>query len=256
MEKMKKKKTIHELCKEYPNTTYAELEKYRKTEEILLKQENEELKEKMGIKKNINPMDPGVKSNTPVSYRLFYWGPMLFKINLPADDLKKFATICTKKESFVNEKLAGVIKHEHYISPQKFYEAIKPHLVSFRHSYNQWYGKPLTHRIMIDIAWANFMVAGESNPPHIHANCDFSSVLFVKIPDKLKEENKKFLGQGSGPGSISFSYGEYQKYAMHNKGFFPEEGDLFIFPATLTHFVAPFRCKEERISISANFKLE
>ena len=26
---MKKKKTMHELCKEFPNKTYTELEKYR-----------------------------------------------------------------------------------------------------------------------------------------------------------------------------------------------------------------------------------
>ena len=191
-----------------------------------------------------------------MNYKFFYWGPMLFKIKLPAADLKKFATLCTKKESFVNEKLAGVIKHEHYISPQKFYKIIEPRLVAFRHSYNQWYGEPLTQKIMIDIAWVNFMVAGEFNPPHIHSNCDFSSVLFVKIPQALKEEHKKFKGSAGGPGAISFTYGEPQVYAINNMYFFPEEGDLFIFPATLTHFVAPFRCKEERISISANFKLE
>ena len=54
---MKKKKTIHELTKEFPNKTYAELEKYRKTQEILLKQENEELEEKIGIGHNGPPED-------------------------------------------------------------------------------------------------------------------------------------------------------------------------------------------------------
>ena len=191
-----------------------------------------------------------------VSYQFFYWGPMLCKIKISATDLKKFAKLCTKKSSFVNDNLAGVIKHEHYISSQKFHEAIDPHLNSFRHSYNQWYGKPLSNKIIIDIAWVNFMTAGEFNPPHIHQNCEFSSVLFVKIPDKLKEEHKKFEGQGVGPGAIGFNYGESNPHSLCAKSFFPEEGDLFIFPATLTHFVAPFMCKEERISMSANFKLE
>ena len=180
---------------------------------------------------------------------------MLFKIKISATDLKKFATLCTKKESFVNEKLAGVIKHEHYISPQKFYDAIDPHLISFRHSYNQWYGKPLPNKMIVDTAWVNFMTAGEFNPPHTHQNCEFSSVLFVKIPDTLKEENKKFKGQGVGPGAVCFNYGESQTHSLYSKSFFPEEGDLFIFPATLTHFVTPFMCKEERISMSANFRL-
>ena len=99
------------------------------------------------------------------------------------------------------------------------------------------------------------MIAGEFNPPHVHENCDFSSVLFIQIPEKLKEENKKFVGQGGGPGSISFNYGESQPHSTSHRYFIPEEGDLFIFPATLTHFVAPFLSKGERISMSANFKL-
>ena len=109
---------------------------------------------------------------------------------------------------------------------------------------------------MISSAWVNFMKAGEFNPPHIHDDCDFSSVLFVKVPEKLKEENKKFPGAGKGPGSISFMYGEERPHSMTYKGFFPEEGDLYIFPADLEHWVYPFISKGERISISANLKFE
>ena len=45
------KKTIHELAQEFPEKTYKELEKYRdadrqqEAQQILIKQENEELKE-------------------------------------------------------------------------------------------------------------------------------------------------------------------------------------------------------------------
>ena len=52
-----KKKTIHELAKQFPGKTYRELEKYRETQEILLKQENEELEEKIGIGHNNPPED-------------------------------------------------------------------------------------------------------------------------------------------------------------------------------------------------------
>ena len=60
---MKKKKTMHELCKEYPNKTYAELEKYRnadrfeEAQKIFIQQENEELKEEIGIGHNNPPED-------------------------------------------------------------------------------------------------------------------------------------------------------------------------------------------------------
>jgi len=189
-------------------------------------------------------------------YNFFYWGPLLFKIKLRPDDLKACAELCSKKSSLVSDELAGVIKHEHFVSSHKYYKIIEPYLNSFRHGYEQWYGKSLTKEIIMLRAWVNFMVAGEFNPPHIHSECDFSSVLFIQVPEKLKEENKKFVGQGGGPGTISFYYGTNQPHSIAQKDSLPEEGDLFIFPATLTHFVAPFMSEGERISMSANFTLD
>ena len=201
-------------------------------------------------------MKQNTKHQDSLSYQFSYWGPMLFKIKLSPQDLKKCAQLCNKKSSFVNDTLAGVIKHQHYLSPHQYYKLLYPYLGPFRDCYGRWYGKPLTNSIFLVTSWVNFMVAGEFNPPHTHEGCDFSSVLFIKIPEKLKEENKKFTGTAGGPGSISFTYGESQPYSIAYKDFFPQEGDLFIFPATLTHFVSPFMCKEERISISANLKFE
>ena len=195
-------------------------------------------------------------SSKNFDYRFFYWGPLLFKTKLIPKDLKECAKLCSKKSSHVNDTLAGVIQQEYYVSTQSFIKILDPYLVPFRECYNKWYGKPLTNKIIISSAWVNFMKAGEFNPPHIHDSCDFSSVLFVKVPEKLKEENKKFTGAGGGPGSISFTYGEAQPYSIASSVFFPQEGDLFIFPATLVHFVAPFMCKDERISISANLKFK
>ena len=169
-------------------------------------------------------------------------------------DLKKCADLCSKKSSEVDETLAGVIKHQHYISSTHYGKIINPYLGPFHQAYRNWYGKTIT-QANIHSSWVNFMRAGEFNPPHIHTGCDFSSVLFIQLPKALKEEHQKYEGTAGGPGSISFSYGESQPYTISNRAFFPEEGDLFIFPATLTHFVAPFLSKGERISMSANFKL-
>ena len=190
------------------------------------------------------------------AYNFFYWGPLLFKIKLQSQDLKKCAELCSKKSSEVNDELVGVIKHEHYVSTSRYFKIIEPYLNSFRHGYEKWYGKPLTQAMIVNRAWANFMTAGEWNPPHRHSNCDLSSVLFVKIPKKLKEERKAFSGVGEGPGAISFTFGETRPHSISCKGFEPAEGDFFIFPANLTHFVAPFKCTGERISVSANFRLE
>ena len=190
------------------------------------------------------------------AYNFYYWGPLLFKTKMQPVDLKKCIKICSKKDIRVNETLAGVIEHEHHLNNSKYSKIIDSYLGSFRHAFNHWYSRPLTKKIRVVSAWVNFMKAGEYNPPHIHTKCDFSSVLFVKIPEKLKEENKKFEGTGGGPGTISFTYGEIQPYSSTHKYFFPEEGDLHIFPASLTHFVAPFMSRVERISISANFRID
>ena len=187
-------------------------------------------------------------------YNFYYWGPLLFKIKVQQEDLKKCADLCSKQSSLVNDTLAGAIKHEHYVSPNAFIKIIDPYLNAFAQAYYNWYGKTITQTSIL-MTWVNFMRAGEFNPPHTHPGCDLSSVLFIKIPEALKEEHKKFTGTGSGPGALSFTYGEFQPHMISTRFFFPEEGDLFIFPATLTHFVAPFMSEGERISMSANFKL-
>jgi len=188
-------------------------------------------------------------------YNFYYWGPLLFKIKIQQEDLKKCAALCSKQSSRVNDTLAGAIKHEHYASSNAFVRIIDPYLQAFGEAYQNWYGKPITQTSIL-MSWVNFMRAGEFNPPHTHPGCDLSSVLFIKIPEALKEEHKKFTGTGTGPGSLSFTYGEFQPHAISTRYFFPEEGDFFIFPATLTHFVTPFMSEGERISMSANFKLQ
>jgi len=214
------------------------------------------LRKKARLMDKTLPNPPKNNNQSSITYNLVHWGPILFKIKLQSQDLKECASLCSKKASPINETLAGVIKHEHYVSPSSYNKIITPYLGNpFRQAYSHWYGMPFTKHLTMTKAWVNFMVAGEFNPPHIHTHCEFSSVLFVKVPEQLKEERKKFEGTGGGPGAISFTYGESQAHSLNHRSFFPEEGDLFIFPATLSHFVAPFLSKGERISMSANFKL-
>jgi hypothetical protein len=74
----------------------------------------------------------------------------------------------------------------------------------------------------------------------------------LKIPEEIKKEYKEFKGKSSGPGGISFIYGEGNRQAITYQAHFPEEKDLFIFPAWLKHYVAPFKSDVERVSISGN----
>tara|TARA_R110000803_G_scaffold59922_1_gene118955 strand:- start:2173 stop:2787 length:615 start_codon:yes stop_codon:yes gene_type:complete len=200
---------------------------------------------------------------TDINYNFFYWGPLLFKIKLSPFDLEACAKLCTKKTKKFNKFLVGMIEHEHYVNPQTFQKILKPYLNIFKHAFKTWYKTPLGQEIIMSSAWVNFMKAGEFNPPHTHVECDFSSVLFIQVPQSLREEHKNFqksevseLQKGGGPGNIEFLYGERQPYGITQVTSFPEEGDLYIFPATLTHFVFPFKSKGERISVGANFNLK
>ena len=181
---------------------------------------------------------------------------MLCKMKLKDAELKKYAELCSKKTDHINENLAGVIKHEHAVDLQKYGTIINPYIKIFYEAFQRWYGIRPPGKMKITRAWANFMVAGEFNPPHMHPNCDFSSVLFVNVPKELKEEKEKFKGTGGGPGALSFFYGGNQNFSICYMHFFPEEGDFYIFPASLTHFVSPFTSGGERISISANFTFD
>ena len=53
-ERLSKKKTMHELCQTFPNTTYAELEKYRNADRF---------EEAIGIGHN-NPPEDDEEKNT------------------------------------------------------------------------------------------------------------------------------------------------------------------------------------------------
>ena len=63
---------------------------------------------------------------------------------------------------------------------------------------------------------------------------------------------KSGKGKSSGPGGISFLYGEGNRQAITYQAYFPEEKDFFIFPAWLKHWVAPFMSDVERVSVSGN----
>ena len=47
-------------------------------------------------------------------------------------------------------------------------------------------------------------------------------------------------------------YGDGPRECITYQSFFPEEGDMYIFPAWLKHWVAPFKSDCTRISVSGN----
>ena len=66
---MNTKKTMHELAKEFPDTSYRELEKYRdadrqeEAQRIFTQQENEELTESQQKQEELEPIQHGMSSD-------------------------------------------------------------------------------------------------------------------------------------------------------------------------------------------------
>jgi hypothetical protein len=194
-----------------------------------------------------------------MSCKFYYSGPLLYHTELNKIDLENIKKICIKDKTKDNRKnLTGHLENEYKIDIEKFNKTIKNYLTEYNEVFNHWYNKKIKKFETLSV-WVNFMKHGEYNPAHTHSECDLTCVLYLDIPSKLKEENKKYLGtiKGGGPGSINFThYLGNDPLKISNNTFFPNTADFFIFPATLLHSVAPFKSKIERISVSANFKIE
>lgn len=190
--------------------------------------------------------------------RFYYWGPLLISFKISDQHLNEVKKLCSKKNEHVNPTLVGVIKNEHRVDHEKYQEIIKKYLTGYEETYVRIREEKMG-ALRCSSSWVNYMKQHEYNPPHTHSNCEVSSVLFVSIPEKLKKENEKWKKSNvnyGGPGSISFFYGTPHKYNIECHEFFPEEGQLLLFPKDLKHFVSPFFSKCERISIAANFVVD
>ena len=115
---------------------------------------------------------------------------------------------------------------------------------------NQPYDK--TPEYVLSALWINYQRPNDFNPPHDHDG-KLSFVIYLDIPDKLKEEQSVYKGKSCGPGGIQFVYGNGPREAITYMSFFPQAGDMFIFPAWLKHWVAPYKGDCTRISVSGNF---
>jgi len=190
-----------------------------------------------------------------MEYNVYHWGPLLFKIKIRSSDVEALKKIGNEGKEDWSENLAGIIKDERSIDSAAYTNIIKPYLKAYKEAYKTWYGLDLA-AIETTAAWINFMKKGESNPPHIHHNCHLSSVIFLDIPEPIKEEQKAWKGTGEGPAGLTFFMGNPQNFHTNSFAFRPEVGDFFIFPWNLTHSVASFNSDVTRISIAANFLLK
>ena len=196
-----------------------------------------------------------------INLRYFLFGPVIGGVKCDDDLCKELLNRGHKTTKSHVKNLAGHIKKENIYEDQdkkwfidNFQDYFIPYFKKLQDKLdpNYYYGMDPFKEIWLATLWINFMKQGEYNPPHNHEGA-FSFVLYLQVPEELKKEDRAFEGQGSGPGTISFMYGEDQKNVRTAHGVDPALNELWIFPASLKHTVPPFKSDVERISVSGNW---
>jgi len=195
-----------------------------------------------------------------VDYTYINWGPFVMKTTVPKYIIKKLKAEGEKAKVSYNKSLAGHLDHQ-YLYPTDvqnwFYREIHPILQSYREGHCKYHGKEnLQVELSFDDLWVNFMKPGDFNPIHTH-NADYSFVLFLDVPKALVKEQEEFEGTSSQPGAIMLEYTQQAKPRWATTGVtsLPQTGELIMFPALLQHWVAPFKTKCTRISVSGNIRI-
>ena len=187
---------------------------------------------------------------------MFNWGPCVVRMKISEDFRKLLLTEGEKNKLDMRGKLACQIEKETAYSEESKAK-ILPYMANCLGIYDQAWQSYTRKKIdkapeyVLSALWINYQKHNEFNPPHDHDG-KLSFVIYCEIPEKLKEENEKYKGRSCGPGGIQFLYGEGTRDAITYMSHFPEQGEMFIFPAWLKHWVSPFQSDCTRISVSGN----
>ena len=198
-------------------------------------------------------------SNLPVSFEYYYWGPLLWRSKVSLDFCDQLRQQGAQLTAPLNDHLASIIDNvKIYTSREdrKFLvDNIAPYLESYMEFSKTWFNKQDKKIPELELVrhWINFQKPTEFNPEHTHGG-DLSFVIYLDIPESIKTENEAYTGTSAGPGAIVFRYGEDNDWAASTQDFLPVKGDIFIFPAKLSHTVFPYKAHGERVSVAGNFK--
>ena len=202
-----------------------------------------------------------------IDYGFSYWGPLLVETKID----QEFLDILLEKGKESRDKnldyrknLAGVLRHEYYYDDvgDWYFSKMNPYINSYLEATEKYMGNsPYTNtphptditRWDLLRLWINFQQAKEYNPPHDHGG-DISFVIYLQVPDEIKEENKRKKDEhrNEGPGMIMFDYGQKAPFSINRQFRLPIAGRMFIFPSWLMHHVHSFESNVERISVSGN----
>ena len=195
--------------------------------------------------------------NKQIPVTTFNWGPCIIRLKMEDEYKKLFLEEAKKNKEDYRGKLAGILDHETGYgseSKQKLLPILSMYLGIYDQMYEKFTMKPYDKKpeYILSALWINHQKQHEYNPPHDHDG-KLSFVIYLQIPEELKKEQKEYKGKSCGPGGIQFVYGDGPRDCVTYQSFFPQEGEIYIFPAWLKHWVAPYKSDCTRISVSGNF---
>ncbi len=196
-------------------------------------------------------------SDDKITYNVLNWGPCVVQVKVSDEFKNKLlvgADSARAKNLNYQDKLAGIIKEEYaYEKKEVYLPEVAQCLGIYDAAFQRWKSDPYERKpeYMLTALWVNYMKRYEFNPPHDHSD-QLSFVIFLKVPEEITKEQEEYKGKSGGPGSLSFIYGEGNRQAITYQSMRPKEGDMFIFPAWMKHYVAPFYSDVTRISVSGN----
>ena len=192
-----------------------------------------------------------------VKYQVLQWGPCIVHLKISEEfqqKLLKGAEEARKQKKDFRSNLAGIIKEEYsYENRADYVDEIAQFLTVYDEAYQKFKNEKykVKPEYLLNALWVNFMKKNEYNPPHDHSDY-LSFVIFLKVPEEITKEQKDFVGNSAGPGSLSFLYGDGNRQSITYQSVKPQDRDIFIFPAWIKHYVAPFYSDVTRISVSGN----
>ena len=190
-----------------------------------------------------------------LKFGILHWGPCVVKTKVDPETLDLLLSEGEASKEDASPELAGVLKNQfHYRDKNKFSKFMEKTFNLYNSAIQKWKIWPkenVPSTYYLEKLWVNFQGPNEFNPPHSHGGA-LSFVIFLKVPTQLKEENQNYKGMSAGPGGITFIYGDTEDRCISNYSVFPEEGDMYIFPAWLKHWVYPFKTDCTRVSVSGN----
>ena len=116
-----------------------------------------------------------------------------------------------------------------------------------------WDDQHLDREAQLGNMWANINPPGGSNQPHVHPNCLFSGVYYIK--SNPQAGRLKIYDPRPGIQIVMpvRKKGQPPKHLWRDANLDPIPGRIIMFPAWLWHCVEPNESNDIRISVSFNF---